>query len=201
MHDADPLHQIGRSLGGGRRQLDGAGVRRRGRERPQPDRHAHPPRRGQADDGISEGLPVEIGLGAHQVQHVSAGTVVAVADHRLGPRQLGGHPVDDVGHRSACPLVQEVPAVESDERRRRALAQEGGDGGGGAQPRIDPALERDHQDGAFERRLAVGGEDLGQPVGTHEVASSASAAIWASEATWAGKASTLRWSPAPAPAT
>ena len=138
------------------------------------------------DHGVGEGPPVEVGLGPDEIQHVGPRGVLPVPDDGLGPGQLGRHAVDDVGHRPAGPLVEEVLAVEGDQGRRGALPQQRGDGGGGAQPGVDPPLERDDQDGPVERGLAVGREDLGHAVGAHGVASSASEAIWARAATWAG---------------
>ena len=61
----------------------------------------------------------------------------------------------------------------------------------------------DHQDGLVQDGLAVDLEDLGQAaaVGAHETDSSEAAAISNRRPIWAGKPSTLPWSPAPAPAT
>ena len=91
---------------------------------------------------------MEIGLGPDEIQHIGPHLVVAVPHHRVGPGELGRDAVDDVGHRSAGPLVEEVLTVELDHGRGLTVTQEGGDGGGRAQSGIDPAFERHDQDRA-----------------------------------------------------
>src|ERR1700722_6377860 len=145
--------------------------------------------------------PLEVRLGADQVQHVGPGAVVAAAHHGAGPGQLGGHAVDDAGHRTAGPLVQEVLAVEGDQRLGRSLGQQGGDGRCGTQSGVHPSLEGNDEHRAVQLGFAVHLEDLGQSVGAHGVASRMLAAAWSRLVTCTGKASTLPWSPAPAPAT
>jgi len=44
---------------------------------------------------------VKIGLGPDEIQHVSSRAVLAIPDHGLGPGELGGDAVDDVGDRPA----------------------------------------------------------------------------------------------------
>ena len=134
---------------------------------------------------------MEIGLGPDEIQHVGPDLVVAVPHHRVGPGELGGDTVDDVRHRAACPLVEEVLAVERDHGRGLALTQERGDGRGRAQSGVDPAFECDDQDRSVELGLLVDREDLRQTVRAHGVAAKASEAMSARRATCAGYASTL----------
>jgi hypothetical protein len=62
------------------------------------------------------------------------------------------------------------------------LAEQGRDGGGGPQSGVDPAFERDDEDGPIELGLVVDNKDLGQPVGTHAAADAeGEGAIWADE--------------------
>ena len=134
---------------------------------------------------------MEIGLRPEEVQDICARLVPAMAQHRLGPVQLGRHAVDDARHRSTSPLIEEVLAVEGDQVRCLALSEEGGDGGRGAQPRVDPSLERHHEHRLMEIGLLVDREDLRQSLRAHGVATSAAEAMSAKRATCAGRSSTL----------
>ena len=67
---------------------------------------------------------MEIRLGPDEIQNVRPDLVVAVPHHRLGPGEIGRDAVDDVSHRPACPLVEEVFAVERHHGSGRTVAQE-----------------------------------------------------------------------------
>ena len=196
----DEARRLGRCGGG---QLDRPGVRRRRREGPEADHHAHVPRAGEPDHRVGEGAPVEVGLGSDQEEHVPSRFVRALADDGARPVQLGRDPVHDAGHRPAGPLVEEVLAVERHDRLGVPLPEQCGDGRRGTQTGVDPTLQRHDQDRLLQYRFLVDLEDLGQPValGAHGAVSRDSAAISKSRPIWVGKPSTLPLSPAPAPAT
>ena len=144
------------------------------------------------------------GSGPTRKSTSAPGSSVTLADHRAGPGELGGHAVHDAGHRTAGPLVQEVLAVEGDERLGGPCAEQRR-----RWPSVAPSPASTQPSrattstGRSSDRLAVHLEDLGHArgLGAHGVASSDSAAISARRPTWTGNPSTLPWSPAPAPAT
>ena len=151
-----------------------------------------------------EGAPVEIGLGADEEEQVAARLVRTLPHHRARPGELGRDAVDDARDRPPRPLVEEVLAVEGDEGLGVPALQQRGDGRRRAESGVDPALERHDQERVPENRLAMDLEDLGHAagaIGAHGTRSRDSAAISKSQRIWAGKPSTLPWSPAPAPAT
>ncbi len=124
--------------------------------------------RASPDHGVGEGPPVQVGLGADQVQHVAPGAIVTLADDRcwgqvssvVTPLTMRATGRRARWSKKCSPLKVMMGSVGLCPNKR-------GDGGGGAQSGVDPAFEADHQHGAVQFRLAMDREHLGQSVGAH----------------------------------
>ena len=204
LHDADLLDEVGRRRRRRGGQLHRSGVRRRGREGAEAHHHAHPPGAGQSDDGVGEGPPVEVGLGPDQDTACRAPTrpcpwrttvwgqvssvVTPLTMRATGRRARWSRKCSplNVTTGSVCPWPSSAAMA--------VVAPS---------PASTQPSRADDQD-RLGAGPAPGGPRRSRSArcpGAHGAVSSASAAISARRPTCAGNASTLPWSPAPAPAT
>ena len=149
---------LGHQLGGlGRRgggQLDRAGVGGGGREGAEADHQAHAPGHGQARRRRRRtARQWKSGSGPTRYKTSAPAPSWPPRISVCGPGQLGGHAVDDAGHRPAGPLVDEVVAVEGDHQLGRRVRQRARRPRRRPEPGVHPALEGDHQDRVVEDRL------------------------------------------------
>ena len=193
---AHPGHQGGRGRRGGGGQLHRAGVGGRGREGPQAHHQAHAVAQGQADHGVDELAPVEVGLGADQVEQTSApasswperiwiwgqvSSVVTPSTMRATGRRARWSKKRSPSKVTSCSVGEPVS--------RAVMAV--------AAP--SPASTQPSRATTSTGRSRAGSAcDL---VGRRHRAARVSAARRASRSTVSGNASTLVGSPAPAPAT
>ena len=187
LDDPDLLNQVGRPGRRGGRQLHRARVRRRRRERSQSDHQAHPPGAGQADHGVGEGAPVEVGLGPDQEEHVRpdssvpwrttqrgqvSSVVTPLTMWATGRRARWSRKCSPLNVTRGSVWLWPSSAAMAVVAPRPASTQPSSD---------------NHQHGLVEDGLVVDLEDLGQSVGAHRTDSSDSAAISKSRPIWAGK--------------
>ena len=109
----------------------------------------------EGDDLFGEQLPKRVGLVPEEQQHVAARVVLRRVQLDAGPGERGVDAVAQVHDRTASSIVEEPIRVEGRDRRRAEIGDERLGRRGRAEASVDPAFERDDEDGRVEVRTVV----------------------------------------------